>query len=185
MIGSIPATADAKTLRAATDALLRNASHDTVLFILTALDPQRQVPVRLDVAFGPEPSHEAYGDAITWNVVTGTEHRQSLIERSITRHEAALRLGVSDQAVSDKLERGVLVGLKEGREWRLPEWQFEPGSRSGVLPGLRDVVARFPASVLALSRWIEAENPDLGGSTPRAALGQDKVEDVLRLVETL
>jgi hypothetical protein len=187
MIGSIPATADPKALREATDAL-RHTSRDMVLLIATALHAQHaqgEASAPLDDAFGPEPSQGAYNDAIAWNVATGTERRQSLIERSITRHAAARRLGVSAQAVSDMLDRGALVGLKEGREWRLPEWQFEPESPTGVLPGLRDIVARFPASIIALSRWIERENPDLNGLTPRSALQREKAEDVLRLVETL
>src|SRR5450759_180064 len=184
MIGSIPATADPKALREATDAL-RHTSRDMVLLIVTALHAQGGTSAPLDDAFGPDPSRAAFAGAIAWNVATGTERRQDLIERSITRHEAARRLGVSAQAVSDMLDRGALVGLKEGREWRLPEWQFEPESPAGVLPGLRHIVARFPASIIALSRWIERENPDLNGSTPRYALQREKVEDVLRLVETL
>lgn len=184
LIGSVPATADPQALREATDAL-RHTSRDMVLLILAGLRAEAGTSASLDDAFGPEPSQAAFADAIAWNVAVGTERRRNLIKHSVTRYEAARRLGVSAQAVSYMLDRGSLVGLKEGREWRLPEWQFEPESPSGVVAGLRDIAARFPASVVALSRWIERENPDLGGSTPRAALRRGDVQNVVRLVETL
>ena len=92
---------------------------------------------------------------------------------------------MSAQAVSDMLDRGALVGLKEGREWRIPAWQFDEESPTGVLPGLRDLGSHFPGSVVSLSRWIERENPDLDGMTPRAALRRGNVEGVLRLVDAI
>jgi len=184
LIGSVPATADPKALRELS-AALRHTSRDMVLLILAGLRAEAGSSAPLDEAFGPEPSQAAFADAIAWNVAVGTERRRDVIRQSVTRHEAARRLGVSAQAVSYMLDRGALVGLKEGREWRLPEWQFELESPTGVLAGLRDIAARFPASVVALSRWIQHENADLGGLTPRAALRRGNVQDVVRLVETL
>ena len=122
---------------------------------------------------------------MAWNVSTAVDRRLRLAEGSLTRDAAARLLGVSPQAVSDMLDRGDLIGLKQGREWRLPEWQFDADAPRGVLPGFREVVAAFPASVVALSRWMERENPDLGGSSPRAALQKGNTADVLRLVRAL
>ena len=140
---------------------------------------------QLDAAFGPEPSNEAFARAVAWNVSMGVEGRRRLIEQSLSRDVTAHRLGVSPQAVSDMLDRGDLIGLKQGREWRLPEWQFDAESPRGMLPGLREVIAAFPASVVALSRWIGRENPDLQGMSPRAALGKGNTGDVLRLIRAL
>jgi excisionase family DNA binding protein len=115
-------------------------------------------------AYGPEPTAEA----AAWNAAVGIE-RRVLLEQSITRDEAAEILGVTSQAVSAMLKRGDLAALKVGRERRLPRWQFDPDSDSGILPGLRDVLASYPASLVAMSRWAETESPDLGGIRPRSA----------------
>lgn len=184
MIGSSSATADSKVLGEAIDAL-RHSSGETVRFILQSLRAGSAGADTLDRAFGPEPTKEAFAEAVAWNVSTGMERRRNLIEHSLSRDAAARRLGVSPQAVSDMLDRNDLIGLKQGREWRLPEWQFDADSARGLLPGLREVVEAFPASVVALSRWIERENPDLQGSSPRAALQNGDAADVLRLVRAL
>ncbi len=184
MLDTLPATADRESLREAIDAL-RHSSRGMVLLVLTSLRAQEGSDTRLDGAFGREPSASEYAEAVAWNLSVATERRQRLIARSLARHEAASRLGVSAQAVSDMLDRGALIGLKEGREWRIPAWQFDEESRTGVLPGLRDLGSRFPGGVVSLSRWIERENPDLDGVTPRAALRRGNVEGVLRLVDAI
>ena len=184
MLDALPATADRESLREAIDAL-RHSSRGMVLLVLASLRAQEGSDTRLDDAFGREPSASEYAEAVAWNLSVATARRQRLIARSVARHEAASRLGVSPQAVSEMLDRGALVGLREGREWRIPAWQFDEESPTGVLPGLRDLGSRFPGSVVSLSRWIERENPDLDGMTPRAALRRGNVEGVLRLVHAI
>lgn len=184
MLDALPATADRESLREAIDAL-RHSSRGMVRLVLASLRAQEGGDTHLDDAFGREPSASEYAESVAWNLLVATERRQHLIARSVARQEAASRLGVSAQAVSDMLERGTLVGLKEGREWRIPAWQFDGESPTGVLPGLRDLASRFPGSVVAFSRWMERENPDLDGMTPRAALRRGNVEDVLRLVDAI
>ena len=184
MLDTLPATADRESLREAIDAL-RHSSRGMVLLVLASLRAQEGSDTRLDHAFGREPSASDYAEAVAWNLSVATARRQRLIARSLARHEAASRLGVSPQAVSEMLDRGALVGLREGREWRIPAWQFDEESPTGVLPGLRDLGSRFPGSVVSLSRWIERENPDLDGMTPRAALRRGNVEGVLRLVDAI
>jgi hypothetical protein len=158
---TLPAAADRESLHEAIDAL-RHSSRSMVRLVLASLRAQE-----------------------AWNLSVVAERRRHLIARSLARHEAAGRLGVSAQAVSGMLDRGALVGLKEGREWRIPAWQFDGESPTGVLPGLRDLASRFPGSVVSLSRWIERENPDLDGMTPRAALQRGNVEAVRRLVDAI
>lgn len=179
-----PASADRESLREAIDAL-RHSSRGMVLLVLASLRAQEGGDPHLDDAFGRDPTASEYAESVAWNLSVATERRQHLIARSLARHETASRLGVSAQAVSDMLDRGALIGLKEGREWRIPEWQFDPESPTGVLPSLRDLASRFPASVVALSRWIEREHPDLDGMTPRAALRRGNVEGVLRLIDAI
>lgn len=184
MLDALPATADRESLREAIDAL-RHSSRGMVLLVLASLRAQKGGTTHLDAAFGRAPSASEYADAVAWNLSVATERRQHLIAGSLVRREAASRLGVSAQAVSDMLDRGALIGLKEGREWRIPAWQFDEESPTGVLPGLRDLASHFPGSVVSLSRWVERENPDLDGVTPRAALRRGNVEGVLRLVEAI
>ena len=184
ILDALPATADGESLRAAI-AALRHSSRGMVLLVLASLRAQEGGDTALDGAFGPEPAARAYQEAVAWNLSVATERRQHVIAGSLTRHEAAGRLGVSAQAVSNMLDRGALLGLKAGREWRIPTWQFDQASPTGVLAGLRELGARFPGSVVALSRWIEQPNSDLVGLTPGAALRRGNVEDVVRLVRAL
>lgn len=184
MLDTLPATADRKSLREAIDAL-RHSSQSMVLVVLTSLRAQEGSGTRLDGAFGREPSASEYAEAVAWNLSAATERRQRLIARSLPRHEAADRLGVSAQAVSSMIDRGGLIGLKAGREWRIPAWQLDEDSPTGVLPGLRDLASRFPGGVVSLSRWIERENPDLDGLTPLEALRRGNVAGVLRLVDAI
>jgi hypothetical protein len=166
-------TADPEPLEAAI-AALRRAPRATVLRVLDLLEG-------LD-AYGPDPSAEAISEAHAWTDRIGAEQRRALIAESFTRDEAARLVGVTPQAVSDKLGRGEPLGVKEGREWRLPKWQFD---LDGVLPGLHEVGAAFPGGVVALSRWMARENADLGGLTPRAAIIRGQSRDVLRLIRAL
>ena len=59
--------------------------------------------------------------SVAWNVATGNDRRRALIEHSLTRRDAAARLGVSAQAVSDMLERGDLdiVIISTPWEWHV------------------------------------------------------------------
>ena len=84
-----------------------------------------------------------------------------------TRAEAAQLLRISDQAVSDRLAAGDLVGLKDGRVWKLPAWQFDADTENGWLPGIVDLRQHFPAGPVTLTAWVTAPNVDLGGRTPR------------------
>lgn len=184
LIDALPATADRESLREAIDAL-RHSSRAMVLLVLASLRAQEDGDEALDRAFGRDPSPAAYREAVAGNLAIAADRRRDLVARSIGRRDAAARLGVSAQAVSGMLERGALVGIKEGREWRLPTWQLDADGPAGVVPGLREVAARFPGSVVALSRWVQRENPDLDGLTPLAALRRGDVAGVVRLVEAL
>jgi excisionase family DNA binding protein len=83
------------------------------------------------------------------------------------RLQAAELLGISPQRVTDKLESRRLVGIKVGREWRLPRWQFDPDNTSGALPDLDVLQAAFPGGPVSLSRWIMRPHPEFTGA-PRS-----------------
>lgn len=61
---------------------------------------------------------------------------------------------------------GDLLGLKKGREWRLPAWQFSAEAAQGSVAGLAEVHRAFPGGVGSLTEWITTPNvEDLRGSS--------------------
>jgi hypothetical protein len=121
-------------------------------------------------------------DAARAHLVTLTakfSDRQTVLAQSITRAEASALLGISDQAVSDRLTAGDLVGLKDGRVWRLPAWQFDADTENGWLPGIAQLRRHFPAGPVTLTGWVTAPNVDLDDRTPAARLAAGDVDQVL------
>jgi hypothetical protein len=55
----------------------------------------------------------------------------------------------------------------------------------GTLPGLRDVIAAWPGSTLALTLWATTPAADLDGQTPAQALAAQRVDDVIELEREL
>jgi hypothetical protein len=110
--------------------------------------------------------------------------RRELLYVSLSRTEVAELLGISSQAVLDRLRHGDLVGLKEGREGRIPMWQVNASAERGLLPGIADLRRVFPGGVVALSRWAVTPNVDLGDMTPADALAAGRVQDVVAVATT-
>ncbi|HEY5882825.1 MAG TPA: helix-turn-helix domain-containing protein, partial [Nakamurella sp.] len=133
--------------------------------------------------WGTRPSTAETSRAHLVNLAARYAARQTVLARSITRAEAAQLLGISDQAVSDRLAAGDLVGLKEGRVWRLPAWQFDADTENGWLPGIAELRQHFPAGPVTLTAWVTAPNVDLGDRTPAARLVAGDVDQVLRAAE--
>ena len=129
--------------------------------------------------WGRAPGAKAVRAAAAANLALGVRRRRSVLGASVTRREVARALGKSEQAVSAMLERGALLGLKEGREWRIPTWQLAPDRPTGLLPGLREMSRAYRDGVVSLSGWVDRPNPDLDGATPRQALSRDLVNEVV------
>ena len=111
--------------------------------------------------------------------------RRALLDESLTRAEVARLLGVSNQAVLDRLDTGDLAGVKKGREWRIPMWQINPDAERGFLPGLAQLRQVFPGGLVSLSRWATTPNVELDGKTPADVLAAGRVDDVVRVAATL
>lgn len=183
MHDALPATSDRESLGEAIDAL-RHSSRGIVLLVLEALRGHEERET-LDPTLGAPPTDAEFASALARNLALMTDHRVSLVQHSLTRDAAGRRLRVSPQAISEMLDRATLIGLKEGREWRIPAWQFDAGSLTGVLEGLPELAARFPGGIVSLSRWMVREHPDLDGRTPRAAMISGEIKAVLRLLDAL
>lgn len=112
--------------------------------------------------------------------------RQALdvvLSTALTRDEVADRLGITSQAVSERLKARTLTAVRRGREWRFPSWQF---GDDAALPPLRSVIAAWPGSALALSTWAVTPSPDLDGRTPAQELGRPEgTTAVLELMEAI
>jgi hypothetical protein len=89
--------------------------------------------------------------------------RQQLAANGISRDDATELLGITAQSVTAKLASRKLVGIKVGREWRLPTWQFDPDVPTGVLPDLDTLHAVFPGGPVSLSRWMLRTQPEFDG----------------------
>ena len=80
---------------------------------------------------------------------------------ALTTKQAAVRLGVNDSRVRQRLADQALYGLKVGDEWKLPLFQFE-GS-GGLVPNIDRVLRRLDESLSALAvfHWFTSPTPDL------------------------
>jgi hypothetical protein len=160
-----PRSDDKARLRAELEALVNQADESE----LARLEAAAGSPVDgLDERFwGPAPDSVTAAEAVVADLTDQFAQRRDLAANSISRGAAAKLLSISAQSVTDKLEAQKLVGIKVGREWRLPRWQFDPDNVTGALPDLDVLQAAFPGGPVSLSRWIMRRNPEFDGRTPR------------------
>jgi hypothetical protein len=96
-----------------------------------------------------------------------------LLHDSYTVERAARRLGVNASRIRQRLMGGrrTLLGIKVGKSWRIPAFQFQ-GRR--LVPGIDRVVARLSPDLhpVAVHRWFTSPTPDLthGDDTPVSPL---------------
>lgn len=144
------------------------------------------VPDDLDTdLWGAAPDRDDVRAGVLANLRRQFESRRDLAAASLRRAEVANLLGVSDQAVTDALDAGRLLGFKQGRRWLIPAWQLDADTERGVLPDLHPVAAAFPGGIVALSAWMTEANPDLAGRTPQELLSQGRTALVMGAVGAL
>jgi hypothetical protein len=101
------------------------------------------------------------------------------LDGALSRDEVADRIGVTPQAISERVKSGKLVGLRRGREWRFPAWQF---ADDGTLPALSELIDAWPGTPLALCTWAVSASADFDGLSPAQALvrrgGPERVLEV-------
>lgn len=85
-----------------------------------------------------------------------------LLHDSYTVEQVAHFLGVNTSRIRQRLigTPRTLYGIKFGRAWRIPKFQFR-GRR--LVPGIETVLQRIPANLhaVAVYRWFVSPNPDL------------------------
>jgi excisionase family DNA binding protein len=99
----------------------------------------------------------------------------SLLADALELEGAAERLGLPVAAVEQMVYAGELVAVRLGARWRLPSWQLAAG---GLVPGMPDIMRRWPGSFVSLWLWAAAPCELLDGRTPAEALGRGDVDAV-------
>ena len=103
-----------------------------------------------------------------------------------TAEAAEILGGISKQAVDKRRERRTILALpRGGGEYAFPLWQFDEGTRDGLLPGLARVLRSFSVE----NPWMRAEfmlapNARLGGKRPLDALREGEAETAARAAST-
>lgn len=135
--------------------------------------------------WGPAPDTTTASQAVFADLQHQFAQRRQLAAESISRDEAAELLGVTPQSITAKLAARKLVGIKSGREWRLPLWQFDPDDPSGVLPDLDALQSVFPGGVVSLSKWMHRPQPEFDGRPARAEMALNGSGAVIARAQTL
>jgi hypothetical protein len=157
---------DKARLRAEVEALVHQADESEIARLQAAATAEAGND--LDERFwGPAPDSVTAVKTVFADLSEQFAQRRRLANDSISRDDAAGLLGIAAQSVTSKLASGKLIGIKVGREWRLPRWQFDSDNTSGVLPDLDELQAAFPGGPVSLSNWIARAQPDFDGRTPR------------------
>lgn len=100
---------------------------------------------------------------------------------TLSSTEVAERLGLTRQAVNDRLRNGRLVAWRTARGNRYPAWQFVG---SEVVPGLEDFLQRLPEHAQQIAGdLLVRDQPELGTS-PLAALLAGRLAEVVSFAES-
>jgi signal recognition particle subunit SEC65 len=175
---------DKKQLRAAVEALVNEADDSEVARLEAAATVES--PDDLDERFwGPGPDSVTAVRAVFADLSDQFAQRQHLAANGISRDDAAELLGIAAQSVTAKLASRKLVGIKVGREWRLPTWQFDPDVPTGVLPDLNTLQAAFPGGPVSLSRWMLKAQPEFNGRNAREEMIVHGSAPVIELARAL
>lgn len=171
-------------LRAEVAALVNQADEAEITRLEAAAtaEPTDDLDERL---WGPAPDSVSAVKAVVADLKDQFSQRRQLAADGISRDDAAELLGIAPQSVTSKLASGKLVGIKVGREWRLPRWQFDADNALGVLPDLDELQAVFPGGPVSLTHWITRSQPDFDGRTPREEMvihGSAPVINVARVL---
>jgi Protein of unknown function (DUF2384) len=135
--------------------------------------------------WGTAPDSVEVSHAVFSDLTDQFAQRRQLAAHSISRDETAELLGVAAQSITSRLTAGKLVGIKVGREWRLPSWQFAPDIPAGVLPDLDTLQEVFPGGPVSLSTWMMRAQPEFDGRTPLQEMTVHGSASVIKLARAL
>lgn len=178
------APADTTELRDAVAAVVDEADQSEVARLEAAAAAES--PDDLDELFwGEAPDSATAVIAVFADLSDQFAQRKQLAADGISRDATAELLGITAQSVTAKLAARKLVGIKLGREWRLPTWQFDPDVATGVLPDLDTLQAVFPGGPVTLSQWMLRAQPDFDGRSAREEMIVHGSTPVIELAQGL
>ena len=141
--------------------------------------------IDLPAVWGRSPSRTMRELAESENLKKAFLARQSVLQASVSRGQAAALLGLSEQAVTKHLDQGRIVGIKDRGRWAIPAWQLDADTLDGYLDGIDRLARVFPGGPVALTRWVTRPAADFDGRTPRDMLARHRVDEVVRAAQAL
>ena len=141
--------------------------------------------IDLSAVWGRAPSRTTRELAESANLKKAFLTRQSVLQASVSRGQAAALLGLSEQAVTKHLDQGRIIGIKDKGRWAIPAWQLDADTRDGYLDGIDRLARVFPGGPVALTRWVTRPAADFDGRTPRDLLARNLVDEVVRAAQAL
>lgn len=114
-------------------------------------------------------------------IADSIERRMAILNAAdmLTTDQSADLVGMTRVGIVDRIRRGAAIGLiGPKRGFKLPKWQFEPQMWQ-VLP--RVIRALGTVEGWAIYSFMETPHGALSGLTPRRALEQGRVDEVLGL----
>lgn len=142
------------------DNLDRDYGLSTLIDAMTESDAQ---------AFGRAAARRAYAPLV-WRAVAGDALDTTAVRKM---------LGVSRQALAERVERGTALGLPGERTTLYPVWQFDGAD---IRPVIADIIAAFRDALgddvdpLIVVSWADAPQPELDGATPAAWVAEGRDE---------
>lgn len=111
--------------------------------------------------------------------VAGTVWERHLGPLLTSRQVAELLGGTTRQAVSDRVARGRILALPEGRELTYPAFQFDARGRPyAALPAVLEVLGPH-LSPHSIGSWFVTAQADLDGATPVAWLAEGRGDEAV------
>ena len=141
--------------------------------------------IDLPAVWGRAPSRTTRELAESENLKKAFLTRQSVLQASVSRGQAAALLGLSEQAVTKHLDQGRIIGIKDKGRWAIPAWQLDADTRDGYLDGIDRLARVFPGGPVALTRWVTRPAADFDGRTPRDLLARNRVDEVVHAAQAL
>ena len=99
----------------------------------------------------------------------------------LTTDQSAELVGMTRVGIVDRIKRGAAIGLVgPKRGYKLPKWQFEPVMWQ-ALPSIMEALGGTSVEGWEAYAFLETPHGALGGATPRRAIEQGRIAEVLGL----
>lgn len=167
-------------LRAIEERLGEDETEQMLRTALAVIEPAADIRQRLAGISGMPPvSNEEAARAAAAVATRSHVTRDALLAGAVSTVEAAERLHMTRQGITERVKRGDLLAIRAGRNYRLPSWQFDAHTEDGIVAGLPQVLHALAVSPFAKASWLTRPSPYLGGETPLAALKHGDVATVV------